>query len=123
MLGQAIPNYCERLRVRPGLMGLGQMEIPLESSLEDVRRKVACDLYYIRHMSGLLDTKLAVASAFAMLLPYRIVRYMLRLPRIEMIESDFPETTNEFDEAEIEELDQFVRTESSRIPEVVGAEW
>jgi lipopolysaccharide/colanic/teichoic acid biosynthesis glycosyltransferase len=54
-LEKAIPQYCERLRVRPGVTGLAQVQLPPDSDLESVRRKVSCDLTYIRRLSAWLD--------------------------------------------------------------------
>lgn len=53
-----IPNYAARLEVRPGITGLAQVYRGYDATIEDVRRKLAYDLVYIRNMSVLLDIKL-----------------------------------------------------------------
>src|SRR5205814_10341717 len=63
-LEQAIPRYRDRLQVRPGLTGLAQVQLPPDTDLESVRRKLACDLFYIVHLSLWLDLRLLVATAF-----------------------------------------------------------
>ncbi len=45
-LERAIPRYSDRLLVRPGVTGLAQVQLPPDSDLASVRRKLACDLYY-----------------------------------------------------------------------------
>jgi lipopolysaccharide/colanic/teichoic acid biosynthesis glycosyltransferase len=58
VLEQAIPNYRARLQVRPGLTGLAQVQLPPDSDIAGVRRKVAHDLAYIRHFSCWLDLRI-----------------------------------------------------------------
>ncbi len=50
-----IPFYRERLLVQPGLTGWAQVRYPYGASMEDAWRKHELDLYYIKHMSLLLD--------------------------------------------------------------------
>ena len=50
--------YSLRLLVRPGLSGLAQVQLVPDTDLESVRRKLACDLYYVRHRNGWLDFRL-----------------------------------------------------------------
>lgn len=54
----SIENYDERLRVRPGITGLAQLRLPPDSDLDSVRRKLACDLYYVRRVNPWLDLQL-----------------------------------------------------------------
>jgi exopolysaccharide biosynthesis polyprenyl glycosylphosphotransferase len=65
------PHYRARHRVRPGITGLAQingwrggMEVA-----EDLRKRLACDLAYVDNYSLLLDVKIAIATAFAVLRP------------------------------------------------------
>ena len=60
----AIPRYRERLQIRPGVTGLAQMRLPADTTIEDVRRKVAHDLYYISIVNPWLDFRLALCTAF-----------------------------------------------------------
>ena len=61
-LAQALPHYSERLLVRPGMTGLAQVQLPADTDLESVRRKLAYDLYYIRHISLWLDVRILTGT-------------------------------------------------------------
>jgi lipopolysaccharide/colanic/teichoic acid biosynthesis glycosyltransferase len=54
-LAKAIPYYAERHWVRPGITGWAQINFPYGASIEDSRRKLAYDLYYIKNRSFFLD--------------------------------------------------------------------
>lgn len=54
-LEKQIPFYRERLLVQPGLTGWAQVKYPYGFNVEDAWRKHEFDLYYIKHMSVLLD--------------------------------------------------------------------
>jgi lipopolysaccharide/colanic/teichoic acid biosynthesis glycosyltransferase len=62
-LERVIPGYQHRLVVRPGVTGLAQVQLPADTDLRSVQRKVTCDLYYVEHMNGLLDIKILMATA------------------------------------------------------------
>ena len=62
-LEKVVPYYRERLRVRPGITGLAQVQLPPDSDLMSVRRKVAYDLYYIRYFGPWMDLRVALATA------------------------------------------------------------
>jgi lipopolysaccharide/colanic/teichoic acid biosynthesis glycosyltransferase len=62
-LAREIPNYRCRLWVRPGVTGLAQMLLPADSDLFSVKRKVAHDLHYIRHVSPAMDVRIALCTA------------------------------------------------------------
>lgn len=51
----AIPHYRERLNLQPGLTGWAQVRYPYGATVEDARRKLQYDLYYLKHMSLALD--------------------------------------------------------------------
>jgi lipopolysaccharide/colanic/teichoic acid biosynthesis glycosyltransferase len=61
-LERALPHYRERLSVLPGISGLAQIQLPADTDLASVRRKLAHDLYYIRHMSRWLDVRIYVCT-------------------------------------------------------------
>ncbi len=50
-LERALPNYRQRLTVRPGLTGLAQVQQPPDTDLSSVRRKLNYDLCYVERMS------------------------------------------------------------------------
>lgn len=62
-LERVIPNYAARVQVRPGVTGLAQVQLPPDTDIESVRRKVVCDLYYIRTMNPVLDAQILLATA------------------------------------------------------------
>ena len=80
-LERELPGYWQRLAVRPGVTGLAQVQLPPDSDLTSVRRKLAHDLYYIRHLSPWLDLRLLVCTAFyAMGLPFGVAGKLLGIP-------------------------------------------
>lgn len=64
-LEQRIPYYAWRHFVRPGLTGWAQVNLPYGSSVEDARRKLEYDLYYVRHCSLLTDLRIVLRTAAA----------------------------------------------------------
>jgi len=54
-LSDELPFYAERLLVPPGITGWAQVMAPYAASIEDSKRKLQYDLYYIKHMSFALD--------------------------------------------------------------------
>jgi lipopolysaccharide/colanic/teichoic acid biosynthesis glycosyltransferase len=65
-LAATIPNYLDRLAVRPGLTGLAQVQLPPDVSEIDVRRKLAYDRFYIEHAGLLLDLRIVVSTCLFM---------------------------------------------------------
>jgi lipopolysaccharide/colanic/teichoic acid biosynthesis glycosyltransferase len=55
-----IPNYEERLKVKPGITGLAQVRYKYDESLTDVRNKLTYDLVYIKRMSWAMDARILV---------------------------------------------------------------
>lgn len=62
-LSERIPGYTHRLRVRPGVTGLAQLQLPADTDIGGVRRKVVYDLYYIEHTNLWLDLRILAATA------------------------------------------------------------
>lgn len=54
-LERAIPWYGLRLATRPGLTGWAQLKFPYGASVEDAKRKLEYDLYYLKNASIFLD--------------------------------------------------------------------
>ena len=67
-LREVIPYYDERHSVRPGITGWAQVKFPYGSTLEDAEEKLEYDLYYVKHMSLLLDVAIVLETAKVMLL-------------------------------------------------------
>ncbi|HVP37942.1 MAG TPA: sugar transferase, partial [Candidatus Saccharimonadales bacterium] len=61
-LMERFPGYRGRLQVPPGLTGLAQIERAYDEDEEDVRRKLAYDLFYIDHRHFLVDLKILVRT-------------------------------------------------------------
>ncbi|HYW49614.1 MAG TPA: sugar transferase [Gemmatimonadaceae bacterium] len=53
-----VENYHLRQRVKPGITGWAQINQAYDSTVEDVKNKVALDLVYIRNRSIWLDLKI-----------------------------------------------------------------
>jgi len=80
-LAQALPNYADRLRVRPGLTGLAQIQLPPDRDLESVRRKLVLDRVYVARCGPGLDVRLLVGTAVYLCgVSYAGVRRALWLP-------------------------------------------
>jgi lipopolysaccharide/colanic/teichoic acid biosynthesis glycosyltransferase len=62
VLAQAIPAYRNRLAVRPGVTGLAQINLPPDSDLASVQRKLVLDCEYIEHGGLLLDMGLMLCT-------------------------------------------------------------
>jgi exopolysaccharide biosynthesis polyprenyl glycosylphosphotransferase len=62
LLSESIPNYTHRLRVKPGITGWAQIHINYDRNVDDVRRKVEHDIYYIENMSLLIDLMIIVVT-------------------------------------------------------------
>jgi len=50
-----IHDYDKRLLVKPGITGLAQVALNYDATIEDVKKKVKCDLLYIRKKCLLTD--------------------------------------------------------------------
>jgi lipopolysaccharide/colanic/teichoic acid biosynthesis glycosyltransferase len=86
-LERALPAYRQRLNVRPGVTGLAQVQLPPDTDVESVRRKLAHDLYYVRHLSPWLDLRLLACTAFyALGVPFRVLSRVLGVPASAEVE-------------------------------------
>jgi lipopolysaccharide/colanic/teichoic acid biosynthesis glycosyltransferase len=84
----AIPRYRERLQIRPGVTGLAQVQLPGDTDLDSVRRKLVYDLYYIEHLSLWLDLKLIGCTACKVFhVPFRMQRRLFRVPAAATVEN------------------------------------
>ena len=68
LLSQEIPNYEDRLSVKPGITGLAQVNLPPDSDLESVEKKQTLDLHYIENATFWFDQRLLASTAFRVLL-------------------------------------------------------
>ena len=91
-LEQKIPGYRGRLEVRPGMTGLAQIQLPADTDLESVRRKVVYDLCYVRQFSLRLDLGILLSTACYLVgIRSRWARRILGVPSAQDIESFHPD--------------------------------
>jgi exopolysaccharide biosynthesis polyprenyl glycosylphosphotransferase len=62
-LERQVPHYAWRHLARPGLTGWAQIRLGYAASVEEARRKLECDLYYLRRRSFLLDVLILLRTA------------------------------------------------------------
>ena len=66
----AVPEFSQRLALRPGVTGLAQMLLPADdpndpnNGYRGVRRKLAHDLYYVQRVGFMLDLRIALCTTF-----------------------------------------------------------
>jgi lipopolysaccharide/colanic/teichoic acid biosynthesis glycosyltransferase len=86
-LERALPHYRDRLNVRPGITGLAQIQLAPDTDLSSVRRKLRYDLYYLRHISLLLDLKIMVCTGCKLFsIPFRLTGPLLGVPAADAVE-------------------------------------
>lgn len=66
-LSEEIPGYDHRSLISPGVTGLAQMNLPPDSDLESVRRKLTLDLEYIKTGCLELDARIFFATFLRLL--------------------------------------------------------
>jgi lipopolysaccharide/colanic/teichoic acid biosynthesis glycosyltransferase len=67
VLGEQVPGYLDRLRVAPGVTGLAQVNLPPDTDLDSVRRKIVLDREYIATAGPLLDIRLVLCTMLRVL--------------------------------------------------------
>lgn len=106
-LESAIPRYKERLLVRPGVTGLAQVQLPPDSDVSDVRRKLAYDLYYISTMNPLLDLKILLCTPLKICcVPYTLLRKIFLMPTESAVMRLYRGSTPDFDLSDINAIPQ-----------------
>lgn len=79
-LALEIPGYMERHAVRPGITGLAQINLPPDTDLDSVRRKLLLDLQYIRTGGLSVDLRICFVTALRVIgIRGRRVRQLLRI--------------------------------------------
>jgi lipopolysaccharide/colanic/teichoic acid biosynthesis glycosyltransferase len=77
-----LDNYLHRLAVRPGITGLAQVQLPPDVDLDGVRKKLVCDLHYIKHFGFWLDFRLVLCTGLLFVgVPLSWSRQLLRIPQ------------------------------------------
>jgi lipopolysaccharide/colanic/teichoic acid biosynthesis glycosyltransferase len=86
-LEAAIPGYRQRLKIKPGVTGLAQVQLPADTDTAGVRRKLSYDLYYVRRYNIWLDLRLLACTLFKVSgATYEMQRWLFRLPHPEQVE-------------------------------------
>jgi lipopolysaccharide/colanic/teichoic acid biosynthesis glycosyltransferase len=62
VLVEEIPEFWDRLVVKPGITGLAQINLPPDTDLESVRRKLQLDLEYIQRANPWLDLRILLST-------------------------------------------------------------
>jgi lipopolysaccharide/colanic/teichoic acid biosynthesis glycosyltransferase len=103
MLQAEIAHYRERLVVRPGVTGLAQVQLPPDTDLDGVRRKLAYDLYYVQHLSLVLDVKILLSTCLKVFgARFITLRKIFGLPSRETVENHLADLSTELEDAEQE---------------------
>lgn len=66
-LCREIPHYAARHYMRPGITGWAQICYLYGASIEDAKKKLAYDLYYIKNYSVMFDLLIILRTAYAVL--------------------------------------------------------
>lgn len=61
-LREEIPYFDERHIVKPGITGWAQINYPYGASMEDARRKLEYDLYYVKNFTVMLDLAILIQT-------------------------------------------------------------
>jgi len=83
VLAEQIPGYLNRLMVQPGITGLAQINLPPDTDVDSVRRKLKLDCDYVRTASFWLDIRILLCTTLRMLwIKGPVVTRMLGLERL-----------------------------------------
>jgi lipopolysaccharide/colanic/teichoic acid biosynthesis glycosyltransferase len=90
-LESKIPGYRCRLQVRPGVTGLAQIQLPPDTDLDSVRRKLVYDLYYVRQLGLGLDLGILLATpCYLVRIPFALTSRVLHIPSAREVEATYP---------------------------------
>ena len=79
--------------MRPGVTGFAQVQLPPDTDLESVQRKLTYDLYYIEAMSPWLDVCILLCTTLKMVgIPFPILRRLFAMPSGVEVEEFFRAT-------------------------------
>ncbi len=68
-LRKEIPHYDLRHKVKPGITGWAQINYPYGASIDDARRKLEYDLFYMKNVDLILDLAIIVQTVRVVLFP------------------------------------------------------
>jgi lipopolysaccharide/colanic/teichoic acid biosynthesis glycosyltransferase len=81
-----VAGYGERLNVLPGVTGLAQVQLPPDTNVDSVRRKVRYDTYYAENQSLWLDLRLILVTSVKVIGLDGVLRALLRVPGPGVVE-------------------------------------
>jgi lipopolysaccharide/colanic/teichoic acid biosynthesis glycosyltransferase len=85
-----IPLYRDRHRVRPGVTGFAQVQLPADTDISSVRVKTAYDLYYVDNIGFWFDFRIYAATFLKMLgVGFPRIGTLFQFPRRERIEQGY----------------------------------
>ncbi len=88
-LERAVPGYTARLHVLPGITGLAQVQLPPDTDLDSVRRKLEYDLYYVRHWGLWLDLRICLGTILHMVgASFNLLRTLRLVPAPQRVAAD-----------------------------------
>lgn len=67
IFSKEVPLYTRRMKVRPGITGWAQVKHKYDETIEDVKKKVQYDLFYIENMSLRMDLKILMHTIHVVL--------------------------------------------------------
>jgi sugar transferase (PEP-CTERM system associated) len=67
MLAEQIPYYTLRHSIRPGITGWAQVRYQYSASVEETKTKLEFDIFYVKHLSMLLDFAILFETAKVMI--------------------------------------------------------
>jgi len=91
ILAEQIPGYKDRLAVLPGITGLAQINLPPDSDLDSVRRKLIVDVDYIESAGFWLDVRILFCTLLRMFwIKGPAVTRLLGLERVVILPASTP---------------------------------
>jgi len=87
VLAEEVPDYLDRITVKPGITGLAQINLAPDVDIESVRRKLVLDTEYVRRATLFLDMRLLQVTALRMFgcdadWAKRVTRLRREVPRV-----------------------------------------
>ncbi|CAN5368257.1 hypothetical protein BH11PLA2_BH11PLA2_23730 [soil metagenome] len=79
-LNQIVPGYPQRLVIKPGVTGLAQVQLPADTDIVSVRRKIVYDFYYIENASLWFDLRIMAATVLKSFMGPRMLQKVFLLP-------------------------------------------
>ena len=82
VLAEKIPGYRGRLRAKPGVTGLAQLNLPPDSDMDSVRRKLVLDLEYLQQATLFLDIRIILCTGMRIFkIPEKLTLHLFHLHR------------------------------------------